>query len=206
MYDIVKKTTTKDSSNVKEVVIVDSKEQINNSDRVLVITYGNRDTVNTIKQTIFKEKVVRTHLSADDFIINYFEILDNKDIETIKVIDNITISSHQYFPIYGFLGVYGKIKNKLKIKKIQQEILNKFMTPKSRKKVIGFPEYSNIEDIYADPNIATSFKHPCVMWNVWNNNIELDNLEKYLRGYPDDEKRDSKYRRLISLYDLKKYG
>ena len=56
-------------------------------------------------------------MSADDFIANYFEILDNKDIETIKVIDNITISSHQYFPIYVFLGVYNKLKNKVKIKK-----------------------------------------------------------------------------------------
>lgn len=206
MYDIVKKSSTKDNSNVREVVIVDSKEQINNSDRVLVITYGNRDTVNTIKQTIFKEKVVRTHLSADDFIMNYFEILDNKDIETIKVIDNITISSHQYFPIYGFLGVYNKIKNKTKIKKIQLDILNKFMTPKSRKKVAEFTRHSDIKAIYTDPNIATSFKHPCVMWNVWNNNIELDNLEEYLRNYPCAEKKDSKYRRLISLYDFKKYG
>ena len=206
MYDIVKKSATKDNSNVKEVVIVDSKEQINNSDRILVITYGDRDTVNTIKQTIFKEKVIRTHLSADDFIVNYFEILDNKDVETIKVIDNITISSHQYFPIYGFLGLYGKIKNKTKIKKIQQEILNKFMAPKSRKKVVEFPEYNDIKSIYTDPSIATSFKHPCVMWNVWNNNIGLDNLEKYLRSYPNEDKRDSKYRRLISLYDFKKYG
>lgn len=206
MYDIVKKSATKDNSNVKEVVIVDSKEQINNSDRILVITYGDRDTVNTIKQTIFKEKVIRTHLSADDFIVNYFEILDNKDVETIKVIDNITISSHQYFPIYGFLGLYGKIKNKTKIKKIQQEILNKFMAPKSRKKIVEFPEYNDIKSIYTDPSIATSFKHPCVMWNVWNNNIGLDNLEKYLRSYPNEDKRDSKYRRLISLYDFKKYG
>ena len=206
MYDIVKKTTTKADNNVKEVVIVDSKEQIKNSDRILVITYGNRDTVNTIKQTIFKERVIRTHLSADDFIANYFEILDNKDIETIKVIDNITISSHQYFPIYGFLGVYNKLKNKVKIKKIQQNILNKFMASENKKKVVKFPQYNDIKDIYSDPNIATSFKHPCVMWNVWNDNIGLDNLEKYLRDYPNEDKKDSKYRRLVSLYDLKKYG
>ena len=206
MYDIVKKTTTKADNNVKEVVIVDSKEQIKNSDRILVITYGNRDTVNTIKQTIFKERVIRTHLSADDFIANYFEILDNKDIETIKVIDNITISSHQYFPIYGFLGVYNKLKNKVKIKKIQQDILNKFMASENKKKVVKFPQYNDIKDIYSDPNIATSFKHPCVMWNVWNDNIGLDNLEKYLRDYPNEDKKDSKYRRLVSLYDLKKYG
>lgn len=44
------------------------------------------------------------------------------------------------------------------------------------------------------------------MWNVWNDNIGLDNLEKYLRDYPNEDKKDSKYRRLVSLYDLKKYG
>lgn len=122
------------------------------------------------------------------------------------MIDNITISSHQYFPIYGFLGVYNKLKNKVKIKKIQQDILNKFMASENKKKVVKFPQYNDIKDIYSDPNIATSFKHPCVMWNVWNDNIGLDNLEKYLRDYPNEDKKDSKYRRLVSLYDLKKYG
>ena len=203
----IKKLKTDNYSSLYKALI-EAKYPISAMDvkKVQSIMYGYRDTVNTIKQTIFKERVIRTHLSADDFIANYFEILDNKDIETIKVIDNITISSHQYFPIYGFLGVYNKLKNKVKIKKIQQDILNKFMASENKKKVVKFPQYNDIKDIYSDPNIATSFKHPCVMWNVWNDNIGLDNLEKYLRDYPNEDKKDSKYRRLVSLYDLKKYG
>lgn len=204
MYDIVKQTEKKENKMIREVVIVDSKEPINNSDRVLVITYGSRETANTIKETVFKEKLVRTHMVADDFMANYFEILGNKDIETIKVIDELTIQRNHYFPIFGFLQIHNKLKNKTKIKKIQQDILNKFVTKEENKK--EFITHTSIEAIYTDPNIATSFKHPTVIWNVWNDNISLDILERFLRSYPDEGKTDSKYRRLITLYDYKKYG
>lgn len=204
MYDIVKPIDSKEDRTVREVVIVDSKQPMSNSDRVLVVTYGNRETANTIKETVFKEKLVRTHMTADDFIINYFEILANKDIETIKVIDNLIIPSSQYFPIFGFLQVYSKLKNKAKIKKSQQDILNRFVTKEKNK--IHFVTHTSIDAIYADISIATSFKHPTIIWNVWNGNIILDNLEQFLRKYPDEGKKDSKYRRLIALYDYKKYG
>lgn len=204
MYDIVKPTEKNENKAVREVVVVDSKEPINNSDRVLVITYGSRETANTIKETVFKEKLVRTHMVADDFMADYFEILAHKDAETIKVIDNLIIPKNQYFPIFGFLQIYGKLKNKTKIKKIQQDILNKFVTKESNKK--DFVKHSTIEAIYSDPDIATSFKHPTVIWNVWNDNITLDNLEQYLRSYPNEKKKDSKYRRLITSYDYKKYS
>lgn len=204
MYDIVRPTKKEENRAVREVVVVDSKESINNSDRVLVITYGSRETANTIKETIFKEKLVRTHMVADDFMADYFEILAHRDAETIKVIDDLIIPCNQYFPIFGFLQIYNKLKNKTKIKKIQQDILNKFVTKEKSKK--DFIIHSSIEAIYKDANIATSFKHPTVIWNVWNGNIPLDNLEQFLRSYPNEEKKDSKYRRLISLYDYKKYG
>lgn len=204
MYDIVKPTENKEDKAVREVVVVPSKEPINNNDRVLVITYGSRETANTIKQTIYKERLVRTHMIADDFMADYFEILAAKDIDTVKVIDDLTIPSKQYFPIFGFSQIYGKLKNKAKIKKIQQDILNKFVTKEKSKK--DFVTHSSIDAIYTDSNIAVSFKHPTVIWNVWNNNISLDSLELYLRSYPDDEKKDSKYRRLITLYDYKKYA
>ena len=82
--------------------------------------------------------------------------------------------------------------------------MNKFVTKESNKK--DFVKHSTIEAIYSDPDIATSFKHPTVIWNVWNDNITLDNLEQYLRSYPNEKKKDSKYRRLITSYDYKKYG
>ncbi|MFD2602649.1 SIR2 family protein [Flavobacterium suzhouense] len=200
MSDIITTAKSSDKKSIREVIVVDSHEEINNEDRVLVITYGNRETANTIKQTVFKEKLIPEHMSVSDFINNYFEIIDEKNRERIKVIDRLTIAKNVYFPILGFKKIYSKLKYSSKIEQIQRDILDKFVkkTPKN------FTRHISIEDIYKDSTIATSNKHSTLVFNVWHNNIPLENLELFLRNY-DEDKGDSKYRRLIALYDYKKY-
>ena len=203
MHDIIDSAKSSNKNSIREVVVVDSKEKINNEDRVLVITYGNRDTANTIKQTVFKEKLIPEHMSINDFIINYFEIIDEKNKVRIKVIDHLVIAKNVYFPILGFKKIFPKLKNLAKIEKIQTQILDKF-TRKFNVKPKHYKTHFNIEDIYNDSTIAMSNKHSAIVLNVWNNNIPLENLEAFLRNYNED-KSDSKYRRLITLYDYKKY-
>ncbi|WP_162926979.1 SIR2 family protein [Flavobacterium psychrotrophum] len=199
MSDIITAKSS-DKKSVREVIVVDSQEEINNEDRVLVITYGNRETANTIKQTVFKEKLIPEHMSVNDFINNYFEIIDEKNKERIKVIDRLTIAKNVYFPILGFQKIYSKLKFSSKIEQIQKDILDKFVkkTPKH------FTKHMSIEDVFKDSTIATSNKHSTLVFNVWNDNIPLENLELFLRNY-DEDKGDSKYRRLITLYDYKRY-
>ncbi|WP_367769190.1 SIR2 family protein [Flavobacterium sp. WC2421] len=203
MYEIIDTARSSDKKSVREVVVVESNEQLNNEDRVLVITYGNRDTAKTIKQTVFKEKLIPEHMSVNDFIINYFEIIDEKNKERIKVIDHLIIAKNIYFPILGFKKIYFKLKNAEKIEQIQKQILDRF-TNKFSEKPKKFKKHSSIDEIYKDSTIVTSNKHLSIVFNVWNNNIPLEDIEKFLRNYNED-KSDSKYRRLITLYDYKKY-
>lgn len=203
MYDIISTAKSSDKKSVREVVVVESNEQINNEDRVLVITYGNRDTANTIKQTVFKEKLIPEHMTVNDFIVNYFEIIDEKNEERIKVIDHLVIATNVYFPILGFKKIFGKLKNANKIEQIQKKILKKF-TDNYSKKPKQYASHSTIEDIYSDSSIVMSNKHSAIVLNVWNNTIPLENFENFLRNYNED-KGDSKFRRFITLYDYKKY-
>src|SRR5690606_37198875 len=71
MYETIANAKDHNDKAVKEVVVIDSKEEINTGDRVLVITYGDKNTVDSIKKTIYKDKVVPTHMKTDDFIDNY---------------------------------------------------------------------------------------------------------------------------------------
>lgn len=203
MHDMIDTAKSSDKKSVREVIVVDSNEEINNEDRVLVITYGNRDTANTIKQTVFKEKLIPEHMTTTDFINNYFEILDEKNKERIKVIDRLTIAKNVYFPILGFKKIHSKLKNLSKIEQIQKQILDKFVKNFTKKPQL-YKEHVSIEDVYKDSTIAISNKHATIVFNVWNDKIQLDSLELYLRNY-DEDKSDSKYRRLITLYDYKRY-
>lgn len=202
MHDIINTAKSSGEKSVREVIVLDSNEEMNNEDRVLVITYGNRETANTIKQTVFKEKLIPEHMSVNDFITNYFEIIDERNKERIKVIDRLTIAKNVYFPVLGFKNIT-KLKNLSKIEKIQTEILDKFVK-NFNSKPKQFKKHVTIEDVNKDSTIAVSNKHTTIVINVWKDNIPLENLESYLRNYNED-KGDSKYRRLITLYDYKRY-
>lgn len=201
MHEIIVDAKSKDKKSVKEVIVVDPKEEMNNDDRVLVITYGNNETAKTIKQTVFKERIIPEHMTAFDFISNYFEILSEKDENRIKVIDQLSISKNTYFPIHGFNIIFNDLSKSKKLIQNQVNILLKF---KDRlDKILKTPIFHNsIEDIYKDSNISESTKHPSIFYNVWNDNITLENLENFLLNYSED-KNDSNYRRLITLYDYK---
>ncbi|WP_314244715.1 SIR2 family protein [Empedobacter tilapiae] len=201
MHEIIVDAKSADKKSVKEVIIVDSKEEIKTDDRVLVITYGNNETAKSIKQTIFKEKMIPEHMTVIDFISNYFEIISEKDIERIKIIDQLSISKNTYFPIYGFKNIFNELSNSKKLEQNQINILLKFKDRLDKNSKNAIKHYS-IEDIYKDSNISESAKHPSIFYNVWNNNITLENLELYLLNYSEN-KNDSNYRRLVTLYDYK---
>ncbi|ALU27452.1 SIR2 family NAD-dependent protein deacylase [Myroides odoratimimus] len=205
MYETIANAKDHNDKAVKEVVVIDSKEEINTGDRVLVITYGDKNTVDSIKKTIFKDKVIPTQMKTDDFIDNYFEIIADKNIDYIKVIDNITIPSNHYFPIFGFIKVFPKLKSKDKIKNNQLKSFDRFIKQLEKKPKKDIKKHTSIEDVNRDSTISLSAKHTNIVFNIWNNNIPLDNLEAYLKNYPDSKKH-TEYRRLISLYDYKLYN
>ena len=56
-----------------------------------------------------------------------------------------------------------------------------------------------------DNTIAASYKNQAIMASVNSGNIPLNDLELYLRNVPIEERKDTRYKRLLCLYDLKKY-
>ena len=65
--------------------------------------------------------------------------------------------------------------------------------------------HTSIREIIDDDNIAISYKQQAIMYAVKNGQISLKEVETYLRSVSNDEKRKSKYRRLLCLYDIMKY-
>lgn len=160
---------------------------------------------NTKHDYIIKDKPV--NVSQDYFIENYFKILDNKNIETIKLINSLKpkIAKKSHFPIFGFNTIISKSEIQLNrvndIKNIQEKILDSF-----RQKCKPITKtYHSIESILEDKDISSSSKEGCIFLNIWMENINIISLENYLRNHNGDKK-NTEYRRLITLYDYMKYS
>lgn len=158
------------------------------------------------KSIVYKDKKV--NIAQDHFIINYFRILDNKEIEEIKLINTLKpkISKKHYFPIFGFSNLIGKteetkLSNVNDLKDIQEKILDSYVSKCNS----HFGNYSSIEEIIDDTEVSKSSKHPCICSNIWKDNINIGLFESYLRNYKGD-KTNSEFRRLITLFDYKKYS
>ena len=65
--------------------------------------------------------------------------------------------------------------------------------------------HTSIADIEQDVSIAESYKHPAIMYGVNTGQISLEDVEKFLKNYPSDMRKKSDYRRLLCLYDKRKY-
>lgn len=66
--------------------------------------------------------------------------------------------------------------------------------------------HTSIETIINDDTIAESYKHQAIMNSVNNGQISLEGVEIYLKSLPVKEKLETKNRRLLCLYDIKKYA
>ena len=64
-------------------------------------------------------------------------------------------------------------------------------------------KHDSIVEIMADEHISQSFKINAIIWNTFHDNVQLDEVEDFLKNYTSKTSTD--YRRLLSVYDLKKY-
>ena len=65
-------------------------------------------------------------------------------------------------------------------------------------------KHSSINEVYKDTNITDSNKISAIFWLAHTGDIGLDELESYLRNFED--KSDTPYRKLLCIYDQKRYG
>ena len=150
---------------------------------------------------IGSNKTIRYHYeTAAELLANYFNIIDESNLQILNLIDRYKIQSAQYFPIFGFDKINKNIQSTQKletqqIKNIEDGINN---IPSNCKKT-----HNSIEEIEEDESIPASYKMNSIMWNTHNGNISLNIVEDYLRKHTSTSK--TEYRKLLSVYDLKKY-
>lgn len=170
--------------NIK-VSITEDLDSLKNEDRILAI--GSHKTIKYEFQT------------AKEMISNYFKIIEEANVQLLSLIDKLSINSSQYFPMFGFDKINPRIKNSTQLK--DNQINNIENTLKNIPDLFK-KNHNKIEDIFNDDTIANSNKAKAILWETMNDNISLDDIEKYLR-VSDLKTTDDK--RLLCAYDMKRY-
>ncbi len=171
-----------------KVMITENIDDLKNSDRILAIGSDR-----TLKYQ---------YLTIPEMIQNYFTILEEANSSLISLINKQTISDTQYFPIYGFAKICQQIDDVDHLKSIQTKNLAKFIKEKCN---VRKHTHTSITDIEEDSSIAGSYKHRAIMYGVSTGQISLDDVEQFLKNRPIDMRKESDYRRLLCLYDKKRY-
>jgi len=183
---VVRKICISDTSDSIQVRITNDVDSLENKDTILAI--GSEKTIKY------------EYLSTAEMVKLYFDIIDKKRVGILSLIEKQNIQASQYFPIFGFATINADIRVATRLKTTQEKKLNNYIAgiKQSQKK-----KFSSISEIIASKNIALTYKTDCIIWNVSNNNISLDDLEGYLRTY--DDKTSTNYRKMLCLYDMRKY-
>jgi hypothetical protein len=170
-----------------KVSITEDLDSIKNSDKIIAI--GSSRTIQYQYQT------------ASEMMANYFKIIDESNSQLLELINKHSIQSAQYFPVFGFSEICKNI-DRIEALKAQQERKVEVAleaVPETCKSV-----HSSINDVFEDVNITGSNKINAVLWLVYTGEISLDETEIFLRGF--ENKSDTSYRKLLCVYDLKKYA
>ena len=168
------------------VKITEDLDSLNNADRILAI--GSSKTIQYQYQT------------STETMSNYFGIIDESNSQVIQLIDKYKIQSTQFFPIYGFDTIYGSLSSAGKLKNQQIEKLKGIiaaLSPVCRSK------HTSIQQIIDLDAITQTNKTNAILYSVCKDWISLDDFEQFLRAYPTKSTTD--YRKLLCVYDFKKY-
>lgn len=169
-----------------EVKITEDLDGLKNGDKIIAI--GSSKTISYQYQT------------ASELMTNYFHIIEESNQQILSLIDKYNLQSSQYFPIFGFSKINPNIEVSEKLKTQQQQnidnTLNSLLDIQKNK-------HNTINDIMGDQLISATNKNGSIIWNIFENNLELEDVEKYLKNMAS--KNSTSYRKLLCAYDLRKY-
>lgn len=171
-----------------KVSITEDLDDLKSSDKVLAIG---------------SDKTIKYHFqTSKELLLKYFEIIDEANSQILECIDHYIIQSNQYFPVFGFERINPNLESIKKLKPQQEKNLQSHLTKitDSAKKV-----HNSIDDIFEDESVAFTHKINCIVWNLLNDNVDIFDVEKYLRENINDSA-SSDFRKLLSAYDYKKYS
>ena len=169
------------------VHITEDIDDLNNDSKVVAI-----GTLKTIKYEF---------QTTSEIISNYFNIIDEENIQLLNLVDKQKIQKNQYFPIFAFSNIN---KNILKSESLKIQQLNKL---KDFLKNIPYSckiNYNSIESITEDKNISKSNVINTIIYNILSNSLNLNEIKKFLLEY--ENKKGTEYRRILCAYDFMRYA
>jgi len=170
-----------------EVKITEDLDELRNGDKILAI--GSSKTISYQYHT------------APELMVNYFKILEESNNQILVLIDKYKLQSSQYFPIYGFSSINREIEATERLKKQQKRNIENSLNSihDNQKK-----NHKTVKAIIDDETISKTYKFGSIIWNIFEDNLELSDVESFLKEFK--QKNDTNYRKLLCAYDLKKYG
>lgn len=169
-----------------QVSVTEDVDSLKNGEKVLAI--GSLKTITYDFQT------------TSELMENYFKIIDESNHQLLKLIDKHRIQTNQHFPIYAFSTIQSEIACSRDLKDNQNRKITNIINS-----VADFAQqHTSIDGILQDGDISQSKKNLAIILGVINERIPLDIVEEHLRKY--DDKRSTDYRRLLCVYDYKKYA
>lgn len=182
--DIVKTISEGGEINVQ---ITENIDNLENKDKVLAI--GTVKTINWIYDTV------------SDLMVNYFDIIEEANVDRIKLIDKYTIQKNQYFPMYGFSKINTDIQCSEEKKSNQKDKLKSYFDSLDEHSKI---KYNSMTEII-NSDLSMHKKYKVIYFNVYENNISINDFKDYLINYDNENRNNTAYKRLICLYDMKAY-
>ncbi|UYF76582.1 SIR2 family protein [Acinetobacter ursingii] len=179
------------------VTITEDINDLDNNEMVLAI--GAKDNI----RYEFKK--------IDELMKEYFDIIEEENKEIIKVINkHEIIKQNRDFPIFGFSKICDEINEIDALKSLQiKKIENHYKSSKFNAYNDQTAKYNTVESILSlpDENCTNHRKQCLLFWNLFNNYLELNDVENYLKSIGIEKfKEDGNLKKLICLYDYKKYG
>lgn len=175
-----------DGTSIK-VDITEDIDSLNNNDKILVI--GSSKSISY------------EHKNSSSFNSEYFDIVEESNHNLIMLIDKINISTQQWFPIYAFNIINPNLRKATILKEQQTRKITDYLDTLP---TIVKNGHTTLQKIFDDEAIAQTNEVNAILWSTWNDQLSLDDVENFLKKMPD--KKGTGYRRLLCIYDYKRYS
>lgn len=169
-----------------KVRITNDIDDLDNSSKVLAI--GNIHTINYVYQNV------------NDMISNYFNIIEEENVQVLNLVDKQKIQENQYFPIFGFSKINSSIQNEKILKQNQKNKLKRLVQGMNN---ACKTKFNAIEEIFSTENVVKSNQINCLVYSILTGAISLDEAENYLKQRTD--KKTTDYRKVLCAFDYMKY-
>lgn len=152
------------------------------------------------RKTRKKIKIKYQFQSIPEMMANYFNIIDESNDQLLKLINKLTINHAQWFSIFAFSKICHEIERADELKQQQRDKIATYLKTLNHS---SKSKHDNIKAIIDDDHITRGNKLNAVFWSIYNEKLEYSDIENFLENM--DNKKDTQYRRLLCIYDFKKY-